>query len=152
MNYFKVASMILTIIFSVQNGFAHEGHQDVYTDCELTGKVIFVNGICTMPAKGCRRNGGKVIAPGKDVMLVCDAMPQLSRGLPLRAGCPDIDECSNDIPRDDKVDYSGSVTWIVTDKYREWRIGSVYEVQENYQRPPFNTRITTDETGEGWID
>ena len=148
MNYFKVASVVLIVIFSVHGGFAHEGHDEVYTGCELeTADTIpqIEDGLCVIRAKACKENGNSVSVPaGHYMKLSCDATPQFSRELPSRIGCPtDPNDCANDQKNDGTREYNG-ITWILTADWGDLKAGEVLvRESDNIQRGSNNRRSSS---------
>ena len=130
MYYLKTVSVILTAVFFAHSSFAHEGHDEVYTGCELAEeKVTIQNNKCVMMVKDCQKHGNKIQIPeGHAIQATCDAVPQLTRDLPLRAGCPtEPNECANDTFGDDRASYKGSITWIVTVADGNWLAGATFK-------------------------
>ena len=134
MNYFTIAATILIVTFSVHNGVTHEGH-DHYTGCELDGEIRLEEGKCVMNAEGCKENGEVIRVPsGQKIKLSCDAVPQGTKELPARAGCPGPNECANDEQGDGTYDYSDNITWILTMDWGDSEAGDVISVQRQINK------------------
>lgn len=132
MNGLKIFLIGFVVIF-VNNGFAHE---EIYTNCQRVGDTeITSNDTCKMNVSGCLQNGQPISTttdgrPVEGLILhaECDAVPQTTRDLPSRAGCPSANECANDPGIDGKRDYHGDITWIVTASHRDFNVGDIWAV------------------------